>query len=151
LQAQCLEPESGDFVVLRRDGLIAYHLAVVVDDFEQGVTEVVRGVDLLDSTPRQIWLQRLLGYPTPAYAHIPVAITADGQKLSKNTGAPAIQLDDAPNTLVLALDALGQSPPADLGANSLEAVWKWASEHWQLALLEGCSSIPASGFAMAEP
>ena len=78
-----LESGSGDFIVLRRDGLIAYHLAVVVDDFEQDITEIVRGIDLLDSTPRQIYLQRALAYPTPAYLHIPVIVNQQGQKMSK--------------------------------------------------------------------
>ena len=90
-QSQSLESESGDFIIVRRDGLIAYQLAVVVDDSLQGITEVVRGIDLMDSTPRQIWLQRLLGLSTPAYMHIPVAVNAAGQKLSKSTGAAGIR------------------------------------------------------------
>ena len=90
IQAQRLESESGDFVIRRRDGLIAYQLAVAADDAAQAVTEVVRGIDLMDSTPRQIHLQRLLGLSTPAYAHIPVAVNARGKKLAKSTGASAI-------------------------------------------------------------
>src|SRR3954471_12891151 len=89
-QAQMLERDIGDFVLCRADGLFAYQLAVVVDDAEQGVTDVVRGADLLDSTPRQLWLQKLLGYPQPTYLHIPVAVNDQGQKLSKQTLAPPV-------------------------------------------------------------
>jgi glutamyl-Q tRNA(Asp) synthetase len=88
--SQKLASESGDFVLKRADGYWAYQLAVVVDDAEQGVTDVVRGADLLESTPRQIYLQRLLGVPTPRYLHVPVVRNANGEKLSKQTGAAAI-------------------------------------------------------------
>jgi len=140
--SQRLESESGDFVILRRDGLIAYHLAVVVDDFDQGITEIVRGIDLLDSTPRQIHLQRLLGYRTPDYLHIPVAENEQGQKLSKLTGAPAIPLDDVSRTLVRALEALGQQPPAKLADNSTDIIWSWSIKNWQATTMAGQTSIP---------
>ena len=139
----------GDFIIRRRDGLIAYQLAVVVDDYLQGITEVVRGVDLLDSTPRQIWLQRLLGYPTPAYVHIPVAVNADGQKLSKNTGAPAIPDDDAGTTLVMALAALEQRPPAELRFESLDRIWAWALKNWSIRRLEARKTVDVANFTMA--
>ena len=145
-----LESESGDFVVWRRDGLVAYHLAVVVDDYEQGVTEIVRGIDLMDSTCRQIWLQQLLGFPTPDYLHIPVAAHPDGQKLSKLTGATAIPLGRPEKILAQALAALGQCPPADLGDGGLADVWAWAFEHWRIEKLAGKSRIPADFHAMAE-
>jgi glutamyl-Q tRNA(Asp) synthetase len=89
-QQQILERDVGDFVLYRADGQFAYQLAVVVDDAEQGVTDVVRGADLLDSTPRQICLQRLLGYPPPRYLHIPAAVNTAGEKLSKQTAKPTI-------------------------------------------------------------
>jgi glutamyl-Q tRNA(Asp) synthetase len=89
-QAQLLERDVGDFVLERADGQFAYQLAVVVDDAAQGITDVVRGADLLDSTPRQVYLQQLLGYPTPRYLHVPAAVNAAGEKLSKQTGACAV-------------------------------------------------------------
>jgi glutamyl-Q tRNA(Asp) synthetase len=141
-QSQRLEAESGDFVIQRKDRLIAYQLAVVVDDFAEGITQVVRGVDLLDSTPRQIHLQSLLGYPTPQYAHIPVAVNATGQKLSKMTGATAIPLDDTRPTLIAALHALRQHPPPDLAVADLESIWAWATANWRLDVLAGERSFP---------
>jgi len=102
--------ETDDFVIRRSDGLFAYQLAVVVDDAAQGVTDVVRGADLLDSTPRQMRLQRLLGYPVPRYVHIPVVTNAAGEKLSKQTLAPALRVDDAANELRAALRILGIRP-----------------------------------------
>jgi glutamyl-Q tRNA(Asp) synthetase len=139
--AQHLESESGDFIVKRRDGLIAYHLAVVVDDDIQGVTEIVRGIDLMDSTPRQIYIQQLLGYRTPRYIHIPVITHADGDKLSKLTGAPAIALDSVSETLCAALTALRQNPPKNLSSAAPSEVWSWAFENWQMDKLVGCKAI----------
>lgn len=101
----------GDFVLQRADGLWSYQLACVVDDAFQGITEVVRGADLLDSTPRQILLQRLLGLPTPAYLHLPLAVDAAGRKLSKSTEAPAIDTRDPRATIARALRFLGQAVP----------------------------------------
>lgn len=141
-QEQRLETESGDFVILRRDKLIAYHLAVVVDDFAQGVSQVVRGVDLLESTPRQIYLQRVLGYPTPEYAHIPVVVNRAGQKLSKTTGAGEVPLDRVAPVLCAALRALGQPVPPDLPNAGLPTIWAWATEHWTLETMTNQRSIP---------
>ena len=142
-QIQRLESESGDFVILRRDGLVAYHLAVVVDDHLQGITEVVRGIDLLDSTPRQLWLQKLLNFPAPSYCHIPVAVNEDGQKLSKNTGATGLPLTGIPDVLTRSLVALGQAPPADLASCSVDDVWAWAEQHWRVNALTGLSAVNA--------
>ena len=141
-EEQRLESESGDFVIRRRDNLIAYHLAAVVDDFKQGVTEVVRGVDLLESTPRQIYLQRKLGYSTPRYAHIPVVVNRAGQKLSKTTGAGGISLDRPAQTLCAALRALRQSVPSDLASAGQPAVWAFAMERWTLDSLVNQRSVP---------
>jgi glutamyl-Q tRNA(Asp) synthetase len=123
-QRQDVEREVGDFVLYRADGLFAYQLAVVADDAEQGVTDVVRGADLLDSTPRQIHLQRLLGYTTPRYLHIPAAVNRAGEKLSKQTGASAVAAGG--DALRRALAFLGQPETGDLG----EAV-----RHWDPALI----------------
>lgn len=135
--------DVGDFVLLRADGLFAYQLAVVVDDAEAGVTEVVRGADLLDSTGRQILLQRLLGHPQPRYAHLPVASNAAGEKLSKQTLARAVEGADPARVLVDALDFLGQEPPAGLAEAGLAAVWAWARQHWSMARVPRRCSVPA--------
>jgi len=150
LQSQQLEADSGDFVVLRRDGLIAYQLAVVVDDHLQGVTDIVRGIDLMDSTPRQIWLQQLLGYATPAYLHIPVAVNDQGQKLSKSHGAGGVALDRASANLYTALHMLGQEPPDELCSSSLSETWQWAREHWNIDVLSGQTELATGANAMAE-
>lgn len=135
--------DVGDFVLLRADGLFAYQLAVVVDDAEAGVTEVVRGADLLDSTGRQILLQRLLGHPQPRYAHLPVASNAAGEKLSKQTLARAVEGADPARVLVDALDFLGQEPPAGLAEAGLAAVWAWARQHWSMVRVPRRRSVPA--------
>jgi glutamyl-Q tRNA(Asp) synthetase len=141
---QHLESEIGDFVVKRADGLYAYQLAVVVDDAFQDITHIVRGCDLLASTPRQIHLQRLLGLPTPAYMHLPVAVNAQGEKLSKQTLALAITTDDVVATLISALDFLHQQPPAELQQGSVEEVLGWAIKNWQPEQLKGCRQIPVT-------
>ncbi len=147
-QEQSLQSDSGDFVILRRDGLIAYQLAVVVDDHLQGITDVVRGIDLMDSTPRQIWLQQLLGYATPNYCHVPVAVNEKGQKLSKSHGAGGVDLQNPEENLVLALELLGQRPPPELSANAMTDIWQWARESWNIAALEQMTEIPAPVQAM---
>jgi glutamyl-Q tRNA(Asp) synthetase len=132
--SQKLASESGDFVLKRADGYWAYQLAVVVDDAEQGVTDVVRGADLLESTPRQIYLQRLLGVPTPRYLHVPVVRNSAGEKLSKQTGAVAVQPGDegaAVAALVQASGFLGLDfGPDEAPIASLEAFWRVAVPAW---------------------
>ncbi len=129
---QSVLAEVGDFVVRRADHLFAYQLAVVVDDAYQNITHVVRGADLLWNTPRQIVLQRLLGLPTPRYAHLPLITNAAGQKLSKQTHAPALPDHGRGEMLAQALGALGHAPPAELADADPAAILKWASAHWQI-------------------
>ncbi|MDP2030946.1 MAG: tRNA glutamyl-Q(34) synthetase GluQRS [Thiobacillus sp.] len=130
--SQDLSREVGDFIVKRADQLFAYQLAVVVDDAWQGITHVVRGADLLWNTPRQIYLQTLLGLPTPSYAHVPLITNAAGQKLSKQTLAPALPLSGQSGVLAQALAALGHPPPGDsTGAGTAELL-AWASAHWHI-------------------
>ncbi len=136
---QQLEREVGDFVLRRADGVFAYQLAVVVDDAAQGVTQVVRGADLLDSTPRQIVLQRLLGLPTPDYAHLPVAVDRRGDKLSKQTGAPPLDEHNPGPVLWVALRFLGQQPPPELARESVATIIAWAIAHWDLAAVGACA------------
>jgi len=128
---QNLETEIGDFVLYRADGVFAYQLAVVIDDTEQGITDVVRGADLLGSTPRQIYLQRLLDLPTPRYCHVPVAVNAAGEKLSKQTLAAPIDAVQPQPALTAALRFLGQPPPDDLARAHVDTIWQWAITNWQ--------------------
>ncbi|MEW5967124.1 MAG: tRNA glutamyl-Q(34) synthetase GluQRS [Pseudomonadota bacterium] len=129
---QNLAHDVGDFIVKRADGLFAYQLAVVVDDADQAITHVVRGADLLWNTPRQIYLQSLLGLPTPVYAHVPLVTNAAGQKLSKQTLAPALPEAGRGAVLADALAVLGHPPPPDLvGAGPAELL-AWANAHWRI-------------------
>ena len=131
-QQQNLRQDVGDFVLFRADGQFAYQLAVVVDDAAQGITEVVRGSDLLDSTPRQVYLQQVLGVVTPDYLHLPVVVNDAGEKLSKQTYAKPLPLDQPLVALWHASDFLGQKPPADLADAGLSEFWQWAMSNWQL-------------------
>jgi glutamyl-Q tRNA(Asp) synthetase len=134
-----LSETVGDYVIRRADGLAAYQLAVVVDDAFQGVTEVVRGADLLDSTARQIHLQHCLGLTTPEYAHHPVAIGEDGQKLSKRLGSDPIAASTPEQVLELTLEFLGHRCPPGMDRTGL---LNWALDNWQL------SKIPRSAFTL---
>ncbi len=127
---QDLELDVGDFVLLRADRIFTYHLACVVDDGAQGITHVVRGADLLASTPRQIHLQRLLGLATPQYLHLPVARNARGEKLSKQTLAQAVEPDRAAIVLADVLGFLNHAPPDALRAGGVSELWDWALENW---------------------
>jgi glutamyl-Q tRNA(Asp) synthetase len=141
--AQDLEQAVGDFVIRRADGLFAYQLAVVVDDAEQGVTQVVRGADLLDSTPRQQLLLRRLGLAIPEYAHVPVATDATGRKLAKSSGAPAVDPARPGATLGAALRFLGHPPPKELDAAPARAVLDWALGAWRLQQVPRVTARPA--------
>jgi glutamyl-Q tRNA(Asp) synthetase len=129
--AQHIESEIGDFVVRRADGYFSYQLAVVVDDAFQGITHVVRGADLINSTPRQIYLQRLLGLPMLHYMHIPIAVNAEGEKLSKQTLAAPVSRDHASVVLCEALKFLQQQPPRELRSAEVEEVLQWGIANWQ--------------------
>ena len=130
-----------DFVVRRRDGLYAYQLAVVVDDYAQGITDVVRGADLLSVTPRQRYLQACLGYPSPRYAHCPVLLGGDGRKLSKQNHAPPLEDGNAVANLRRALELLAQ-PPAPAAAATPPALLAHAVRHWAPAALTGTAALP---------
>ncbi|PTQ87845.1 tRNA glutamyl-Q(34) synthetase GluQRS [Agitococcus lubricus] len=123
----------GDFVLFRRDGLFAYQLAVVVDDALQGITEVVRGADLLDNTTRQIYLQRRLKLASVAYCHVPLVTNILGEKLSKQTGAQALSTKHPSAMLYLCLQQLGQHPPIELQYDTKETILSWAARHWSAA------------------
>jgi glutamyl-Q tRNA(Asp) synthetase len=142
-----LETAYGDFVVRRADGLFAYQLAVVVDDAAQDITHIVRGADLLESTPRQIHLQQLLDYPVPTYAHLPVATNARGEKLSKQTYAAALDRHDPRPALVQALRFLGQAPPAGLRDAGLRDCWHWAVSNWREDRVPCARQIVSAGSA----
>ncbi|MCP5195558.1 MAG: tRNA glutamyl-Q(34) synthetase GluQRS [Gammaproteobacteria bacterium] len=137
---QRLESEAGDFVIRRADGLFTYQLAVVVDDADQCVTEVVRGSDLLDSTPRHLYLQELLGLPAPRYGHMPIVVDECGNKLSKQTHAPPLDDGKPGPALWEALRFLGQQPPPDLVRALPATILAWARAHWRL---ERIPAVPA--------
>jgi glutamyl-Q tRNA(Asp) synthetase len=128
-------------VVRRRDGLTSYQLAVVVDDAYQSVTRVVRGADLLASTPWQIELQAALGFPAPIYGHLPLVTEPDGAKLSKSRRAIPLDPDAAPQTLVSTLTYLSQAPPAELALAPIKEVWTWALANWKPQALAGRTSV----------
>lgn len=132
-QAEDVAKVVGDFVVLRRDRLFAYQLAVVVDDAFQGITDVVRGADLLDNTARQILLQRMLGLPTPRYMHLPLALHGDGTKLSKQTFAAEIPTPADGPLLWQALTFLGQQPAPEQRADTPRELLAWGVQNWQPA------------------
>jgi glutamyl-Q tRNA(Asp) synthetase len=142
--SQQLESEIGDFVVKRADGLFAYQLAVVVDDAFQGISHIVRGADLLASTPRQIYLQSLLGFNTPAYMHFPVAVNEVGEKLSKQTLAAPVDASHPVKTLLRVLEFLQQHTPAELADYDVKTVLDWAIENWDATKMRGIKTLAAS-------
>ena len=131
---------TGDFVLQRRDGLYAYQLAVVVDDEAQGITDVVRGADLLASTPRQLLLQRALGFQQPRYLHVPVVLGPDGSKLSKSADAPGLAGAAPAAQLVAALRFLRQSPPPGLADSVPSTVLSWATQNWNPVAIHGIAA-----------
>jgi glutamyl-Q tRNA(Asp) synthetase len=141
--SQDLEHEIGDFVLLRADNVYAYHLACAVDDDAQGITHVVRGADLLTSTPRQIYLLGLLSLPVPAYLHLPVALNSVGEKLSKQTLARAVDPDAAPIVLADVLRFLKHPPPLEVRADGIASLWRWALANWRRDRLPVKVDIPA--------
>lgn len=143
---QNLLHDIGDFVLKRADGLFAYQLAVVIDDAAQGVTHVVRGADLLHSTPRQIYLQSLLNIDTPSYMHIPVAANQEGQKLSKQTLALGLNTQDTVTQLWHALDFLNQNPPSELKSAEINTCWEWAMTHWHSNQIPRVKSMTIAPF-----
>lgn len=136
--------DCGDVVVERRDGIVSYQLAVVVDDAFQEVTRVVRGADLVESTPWQLDLQQALSLPRPIYGHLPLLVEADGSKLSKSRHSVPLDLSQVPEGLTSTLTFLSQSPPPDLARSSVKDVWKWAFAHWDPQALAGRSRHPLS-------
>jgi glutamyl-Q tRNA(Asp) synthetase len=143
-QAVDVAATVGDFVLRRRDRLYAYQLAVVVDDAAQGITDVVRGCDLLTSTARQVLLQRALALPGVRYLHLPLAVDDRGLKLSKSGDAPAIGRPvRMAGQLFAVLEFLGQSPPSALLGAPLGEVWDWARAHWRIDGFAGCAARAA--------
>jgi glutamyl-Q tRNA(Asp) synthetase len=139
---QQLEAQTGDFIIRRKDTLFAYQLAVVVDDAFQQVTHVIRGYDLLDSTPRQIYLQAKLGYSTPHYGHVPVVVNELGQKLSKQHFAVPVSKENSQSMLFLGLKFLAQDPPAELQHAPVSEQLDWATAHWHIHTVPKLANIP---------
>ncbi|MGL5499317.1 MAG: tRNA glutamyl-Q(34) synthetase GluQRS [Aeromonas sobria] len=131
-----------DFIIRRRDGLYAYNLAVVVDDMDSGITEIVRGADLLEPTVRQIALYQTLEAPVPDCVHLPLAVLADGNKLSKQNHAPALALDEVRPALWQALHFLGQCPPPELMASRIDEIIGWGIANWRLERVPASQKIP---------
>ena len=133
--------DHGDFILKRKDRIIAYQFAVVIDDDRQHINHVVRGYDLLDSTPRQIYLQQLLGLVTPDYMHVPVIIDEQGYKLSKQTLATAVDIKKPHTVIFELLNLLKQNPPGELQNASLTELLSWSIENWNPNLLKNCRAI----------
>ena len=143
--SQSLNRDLGDFVLRRRDGLISYQLAVVIDDHLQGITQIIRGADLIDSTPRQILLQKCLGYKTPTYGHIPLAMNNLGQKLSKQHHAKKLPQSNEHEHLWLALDWMKQCPPNELRNSCVDDIIQWGIKHWDI------NKIPSTTAGLVAP
>ena len=140
-----LAEQHGDFILKRKDQIIAYQFAVVIDDDRQYINHVVRGFDLLDSTPRQIYLQHVLGLVTPGYMHVPVIIDEQGYKLSKQTRATAVDLKKPHAVIFELLTLLKQNPPGELQYAPSTDLLSWAIEHWNPTMLKNCRAICRPG------
>jgi glutamyl-Q tRNA(Asp) synthetase len=138
---QAVDVAVGDFPLKRRDGFYAYQLAVVVDDADQGVTDVVRGLDLYDNTPRQVLLQRSLALPVPRYLHLPLVVDASGTKLSKSRRALPADAGALPAALTYILSALRHPPPGVLRRAPPATLLEWAVQHWNPSKLQGVTTI----------
>lgn len=145
---QNLAAEHGDFILKRKEGIVSYQLACVIDDDLQGVNAVVRGFDLVDSTPKQIFLQQLLGLPTPSYLHVPIIVDSQGYKLSKQTLAEAVSPQHAPAVTFKLLQLLGQQPPLELQGASCAELLAWGAQNWRpealakIQFLQGNNKAP---------
>lgn len=139
--SQNLATQHGDFILKRRDNIVAYQFAVVLDDTRQSVTHVVRGMDLLCETPKQIFLQQVLNLPIPTYFHVPILVNADGQKLSKQTLATAVDVTMPNFVLFRLLNLLKQNPPLELQNASVDEILGWAISHWNLMALKDVKQI----------
>jgi glutamyl-Q tRNA(Asp) synthetase len=149
LTHQNVAAEPGDFIVRRADGLTAYHLAVVIDDHWQGVTRVVRGADLLKATAAQLRLQKAVGLPAPAYSHLPMAVDAQGRKISKSLGAEAALLKTQPGALLLSgLRFLGQNPDPALAGNTVHDILAWATRHWRREAVPKVSQLQVTSYKL---
>ena len=133
--------QHGDFIIKRKDNITAYQLAVVIDDYQQNISHVVRGFDLIEQTPKQLYLQSLLGYPAPTYCHVPIITHQNGEKLSKQTCAEAVSQKTPQKTLFLLLELLKQKPPNSLKNASVTNTLDWAAEHWQIRHLRNIQSL----------
>jgi glutamyl-Q tRNA(Asp) synthetase len=140
-----ISQDIGDFIIRRKDGLISYVLAVVIDDHDQGITDVVRGYDLLGFTPAQIFLQQQLGLGGLNYMHLPVAVDARGEKLSKQAGAKPVDDETPVENLYRCLTFLAQAPPQNLLRADLDTIWQWAAENWDPTALTGLRKKIADG------
>ena len=148
VQGQCrsdLSRSTGDFIIVRRDGLFAYQLAVSIDDAYQCISHVIRGDDLLDSTPRQLYLLQKLGLQIPSYGHVPVIKNNQGTKLSKQTFAPALPSSAPGTSIEHCLALLGMSLPNDAAGAPVEQLLQWASQHWMR------TQIPLSSVQVIDP
>ncbi len=141
LISQNLANQQGDFILKRKDGIIAYQFAVVIDDKLQQINHIVRGCDLLEETPKQTYLQQLLGLPTPIYKHVPVIVDQGGFKLSKQTLATAVDTQSPNISLFSLLKLLKQNPPDELDGVTVNDLLDWAIIHWQPEVLRLCSTI----------